>query len=174
MALLDFLTLKKSVSAFAGQIRGISQRIEELKREREDIATAPPAFQDVVDAYARELDARRESFRAGLAQKIGYFHGQPGQMEKPLPLGKSPLLGLADENYSVAPVHVLENGLAVVLGDQILNALTAELKSLDWSKAGLPWTERRKRMAEMDAQITRYEKELAELRAAAQEAGIVI
>lgn len=174
MALFDFLSLKKSVNAFAGQIKTLSRQIEQLKRERENIVTAPPALQDVVGAYERELDARRKSFRDGLARKIDYFQGQPGQLENPLPLGSSSLLALAHENYSIAPFQVLENGLAVVLGDQILRALTIELEALDWSKAGLPWAERRKRIADMDAQIERLEKELADLRTSAQEAGIII
>jgi len=174
MAFLDFLSLKKSVTAFAGQIKSLGRQVEQLKRQREDIATAPPALQDVVGAYARELDARRASFRSGFARKINYFHGQPGQIAAPLPLGNNSLLALAAENYSTAPYQALENGLAVVLGDQILRALTAELEALDWSKAGLPWAERRKRIAELDANISALEKELAELRTSAQEAGIII
>lgn len=174
MALFDFLSLKKSVNAFAGQIKGLSRQIEQLKRERENIMTAPPALQDVVEAYKRELDVRRNAFRDGFARKINYFHAKPALLERPRPLGDSSLLALASENYSIAPFHLLENGLAVVLGDQILRALTAELEVLDWSKAGLPWAERRKRIAEMDAQIARHEKELAELRTSAQEAGIII
>lgn len=173
--MFDLLGIKKSVGALSEQLRGRRNKIEELKRQREDVATAPAALEDVRAAYVAAVEERRASFRAGLASTVDSLRARPDLLAQPGRVRRGALLFLASENYSSPePAALVENGVMALFSEQVIQALSSELEALDWSGAGLPMVKREKKLAELDAEIAKLELEFSGLLAEARSAGIVI
>lgn len=173
--MLDLLGLRKSVGALAAQLKERRQRIEVLKRQREDIASAPPALEDVRAAYISAVEERRASFREGLVRTVDSLKARPELIAQPGRVRRGALLFLASENYaSPEPAAIVENGIAALFSEQVIKALSSELEALDWSDAGLPMVKREKRLADLDAEVSALEGELSALIADARSAGVVV
>lgn len=173
MQMLDLLGIKNSVGALAGQVKELGAKIENLKRQREDIATAPPALEDVKAAYVAAVEARRASFRDGLARFVGSFKASPDAVMGALGHGR--LLFMASDSY-VAPYPsvLVENGIAALFSEQVIKAMSSELEALDWSEAGLPMAKRKKKLESLDAEIAALERNRNELITGARNAGVTI
>lgn len=172
MAMFDFL--KKPVA----HKRSVSSAIEQLLREREDVANARAHRSDVKRLFDEQFARWEQVYAKSLQQhlepvvrSLGSFAGperaenasrylsvtsiQPGLSQSPTP-------------------RSLDMALFALLGAQLKPAFYAAIDALDWTGEGLPMAERAAKLADIDRRLDALKREELELVQALAEAGLTL
>jgi outer membrane murein-binding lipoprotein Lpp len=172
--MFDFLSIKKSVQDLAQQVSQLKQKIEALKRAREDLATAPAARVDIKATVSALLEERAATYAKGFRRQMDAFVRKPDRIGAPGALRQELLMGIPTEAGQISNLFTLEMGLSALLKDAIHNGLMAQIDAMEWPEQGLPMAERKLALEKMDADISTLESDLNALNQAARSAGISI
>lgn len=166
--MFDFLKIRTAVDDLASQLTRLTDEIEQLKRTREDIESAPLPKTDVVARLHTSIDtlanAGRENMK-GLQRLIT-------DAQAPTPGEILPVLGF-DQSGQWDSRKISPENLALLLGEQLKVGIAAAVGSMPWPDGvGLPLAERLRKLADIDAKIGKAEGELRSLRELADNAGL--
>lgn len=162
--LQDLLGLRKGAQDFAARMRAVRTKIEQLRREREDILTAPACRADVKEFFASWIEGARDRYACQLRNYAKSITLSPQQLQS------------ADvvKNYGgvcALPIHggntpsAMDTAIAALLGPMLQKSLFEAVDSIEWpGPEGLPMADRAHRITALDREIERLlaeEKELA-------------
>lgn len=171
--MLDFRKIKKSVEGLASQVGALKEKIELLKRKREDISTAAAAKVDIKQLLTRLVAERAATHERNFATLMHQFARKPSSVNSAPGMQQSLLIG-APQPGIASSATTLEQGLCAVLGDLVLSGLLRQVDEMPWPDEGAPMAERAPLLAKLDREIGELERELAELNGSARAAGIFI
>lgn len=139
----------------SGELAKTRLRISDLKAERERLTHAPLSRADLEDALRADLAlAGKEALPS--VQRLA----EEAQTRTTLRVEGSQDAAL----YHPLPSRFTPEILALLIpADQILAAIKPALDGLDYSRSGPPLAERRKRIAEIDGELSELEPQAAEL-----------
>lgn len=167
----DFPNVKKALAELTGNVKTLRDEIEQLKRQREEIAEAPAARQDVIRLLHSNIDSMAANYpnemREGLAQYIASSNTADIAQHLPLfllPRGRHGQSGML-------PASFLRD-MVFILGPQFKDGIARAIEAMDWPADAISLAERSKRLATLDEKITALEREEGEIRQAAASAGI--
>lgn len=169
--MFDFLGLRKSVESLGSTYQKLRAEIEALKRRREEIDTAPPGRQDMIDILCGNIDQAAQEYPAALLRQIGSaMHGNKTANMKNWRLGMLlPQANAADGN--IGPQSLM-TGLAFIFNAEIKASVARAVQAMEWPDNSIPLAKREKELSRLDAEIASLEKELAALGSDAAKAGI--
>ena len=169
MADLDFLGLKQSIDALSGKLKAVRQQAEGLRREREELAAAPPTRADAVAAVHSYIDHEGARFRERI------LYPAWGLLTRPDRLGRvNPNILTAMPPDSTASPRSMELALFALLGPTFKDAVAQAIDAMPWPEGALPMAERQAQLAELDERIGKLEAEEAELLTHAAKAGVLL
>jgi hypothetical protein len=173
----DINPLRKSIAELSGQVRELRQTIERKRREREDIATAPPSFEDVYDVFVGWMDRTRDDYLKRLRFTWGSAFASVEALQNPEQVTRR--MTLAGKTKHVGGLggdlgSDVDGILCCFFGDQVREALKKAMLSDAWPAGGLPIKQRAAKLKELDAELERLTRKHDELTAAANNAGIRI
>jgi hypothetical protein len=172
----DFTALRRQIAGLGIAVRELRQRIELLTREREDLASAPPARGDVLDMLNKWLDEQAAQCGRNLSVMLGGFLrravalGDAGEVRKTVTL-----LGATKAPDVAATPRTADVVFIGLLLPELRRNLPGVVEQIPWmAPEGLPLAQRAERLRALDEQIATLEGEEAELVAQAASAGIVV
>lgn len=174
MAMFDFLTVKKTVQDLASKARSLKDKIEELKKQREDIATAPAAKSDIKAQISRVIEERATQYEKHFRRQMDRFIRTPARITDAAQLRQNLFLAIPPENGQTASFLTSEMGMAAIFKKLMIDGLHAQVDAMEWPDQGLPAAERARAILELDDSISRLELELSEMLGSARSAGISI
>lgn len=175
MGIFDWKLLRSSVDTLVGQVRAIATELETLKREREDIAAATAAKEDVIEHLNRRIDAVAAEYPSDLTRVLGGFlQGDKTDRLSGPTFGLGALLPQANGAGTGMSAQTLMHGLAFLLRDQLKASVLQAINAAAWPENTLPLAERRRRLADLDDRIGKLEAQEAEMREKCAAAGIAL
>ena len=164
--MLDFLNLKKMISQLNNERSKLLNRLEDLKKEREGLEHDPMCKEDLINACGDMVD------KAALQGLSDLKHSLPGIANRPMNdfSGHQPhmLKGFGGEAINL-------NVLCFILNDAIKDGIRRAIETGDYvddKKAGPLKKDRLTRIASVDAEIEKIEKNLTVLDNQADSAGL--
>ena len=130
MALFDFLGLKRGVQNIVAQIDSMRQRLEKLRREREDVAGAPSAREDAIATWNKLIDDAGAAYPKNLASVANIFHSNGGKLNNMLKHEVS--WGMLLGTHSNGNVSAIVPALAFLLRDDIKAGIARALNEMPW------------------------------------------
>lgn len=152
---------RTAADAAMGEIEAIRVRIGELRQERESVAVLPMSLDEARALLAGYLDQSEQAFGDRYLQHFlsGLTRGKPGTLTPdPLVLG---------------PDHIAA-AIVGLLRPAIEASLTQALEHYCERNPGLSAAERADRLAQIDGEIARLEREEESLIRAGETAGLII
>lgn len=172
--MFDFLTVKKTVQDLASKARSLKEKIEQLKKQREDIATAPAAKSDIKAQITQAIEERSKQYEKHFRRQMDRFVRAPARAAEPGQLRQDLLLTITPDNGQMPSFYTAEAGMAAIFKRLMLEGLHAQVDAMDWPEQGLPAAERAKALGELDTSIAKLESELSDMLGSARSAGISI
>lgn len=177
MALFDFGLLKKNIQDVAGHVRQIRAQIEALRREREDVAGAASARDDVKRMVKEWVQQQSTEYQAKLRVTMFDALVKPANLvahngvhrEMTVAGAYQKLGGLASGGGAV------DGALCTFFGPQLIDGLCKAIDTMEWpAEEGLPLAERAKRLEKIDGDLARLTREETALVQTARDAGVVL
>lgn len=168
---------KKALGDAKSKYAAKVKECQSAKREREELAAAPGTREDVIDLLTAQVDRSAalysERLYAGIASAFGFGRDiQIGPDGGPV---LCPIV-LTREHMVVAPqLRDVETSMAFLFGKELKKAVSeAVLAMPDWPANTQPLKGREERLAKLDSKIASLEQEVAQMRAEATEAGVIL
>jgi hypothetical protein len=177
--MFDFLGIKKTLADVGSMARKLRQQIETLQRQREDIASAPCAREDIkqmVDVwvgkkaadYSNRLSFKLQQIIPNLEMlNVGVFDNDRFALHG----STAPQPG--DLGMQFGP-DLVDSALCAFFEQALVTSLHRMIDAMEWPSGALPMRGRDKKISDLDVQIEKLIQEEAALVREAQEAGIQI
>jgi hypothetical protein len=169
---LDFLVFKKSIDTLVANLRDVRNRIELLRREREELASAPATRDDVIAILHRRIDSAAAGYLKNFTETaldpiVRKAHrGDYDQYNHPIIA--APAVGNAPSFAN------LEAGIFFMFKDTVKAAVADAVRRAEWPVGAVALTERAGRLQQLDDEISKLESEESELSRYASEAGVIV
>lgn len=168
--MFDFQFLKRSVDGVVQHRQKLLKRIEELRREREDIVTAPVARDDVKAMITKWAEESSQKHVENVQRALQPFvvraklieegrHSQFSVLQAPGVANPGP------KYYDLA--------LCLLLGNQLTVALHSVVDQMEWPTHARPIKGRAERIHAIEKELAELGKQESEIVATARGAGIV-
>lgn len=165
--MFDFSPLKRLITDAGSQIRGRSNDLENLKRERDLIAAAPLSKADTIRALHARIDdqaAGHLKILSGTLQQMA-LKGDPGRVVGPILCAQRPNMEPSFSSFEAA--------LNLALSAEMKGAISRIVETLqEWPEGAIDHADKVKRLDELDRKIGAAEAELGDLVQQARSAGI--
>ncbi len=173
-ALFSLDPIKQAIHQLTDQRKIIEAKLEELKREREDLLNLPVAKSDLIAGLDNWVDRISMNYRERIAVNLKRFAARPREADKIGSYSHSvkPELFCIDHRGIPYPEKVPEDALVFLFGEQIKDVIQAEIKALDLPDEGPVFSERNKQVERLDREIEQMEATLETLKEAAKESGM--
>jgi len=179
--MFDFTKLKKAVSDIGTQARDMRHRLEELRREREEVDALPIPRAEVTEKAVNWSRAQQHTFVRALGRSLRHMQA-PG---KAVPSHVS-LVTATESGGGATVTQTAVLGFLATLCDELDARLPGKNKPLfeaviaravdaiaDYpSETGPAMPERTKRLGEIDGEIAKLERQYTDMLGEAQAAGI--
>lgn len=175
VALFDFVKLKASIGDISGQLREANAKIESLRQERDDLRAAPVSKEDFLLAAEGFIDRKAAAYPDALMERITTLgmveHGQCSRLvDESNRMDKTLGLTGAMCHTTVTPTWKrIENSLYFILNSEMKSALRRAVDQMAWPDNAVSIRDKEKRIAEIDRELSKLEKQQAELAGAVQE-----
>lgn len=175
--MFDFLSLKKTLANFAGELGGLRSQIENLQRQREDIVNAPATREDVKAMVEKWAAGKSAEYVKRLQFNMQEFVTQPKNLldaqavENRMTLfGKSRQIG----EFAMFPGPELEDQvICCLMGPTLITSLHAAIDAMEnWPKGSIPMSGRAKKISDLDDKIAELSQKESVLVNAAKDAGV--
>ncbi len=174
MALFDFQMLARSVTGLTHQVKQLRGEIETLQQQREDMATAAPAREEVKAMIRQWIDSRQGEFNKAMQITFGRFK-HPGWLDSDEDVSRHvTVLGVRQMLDAVPGTGSMDDVMCGLFGPQILQAFSAGIDAMPWPGEGLPRAKRKVELERLDQKIADLIEQADVLRRKALDAGIVI
>lgn len=171
--MIDLKSLKKSVQDLGARRKDLRSQIETLQRQREDIATAPPAREDVKAALRGWVEDKAAAYQRLLYGRLDPLLRRPETLTDPARVAKVMTLPIVRDVNATASVQAMDEVLSFAFQAPLIAALTQAVDSMPFDE-GLPMTKRAASIAKLDEQIEALLAQEQELIDGARSAGIAI
>lgn len=177
--MFDFLKLKNEIASIGGKVRSSRALSEKLRRQRENLATAPATKEDILRLMLEQVEEAAARYPERLLQAINATTAcgkatstdphEGGECFEPVGVFT------ARRHPTVAPsVYDVQSSLCFILQPQIKEALERAIKEMPWPAGAMPVAGRAAELERLDREIAELDAEAEELRKAAEAAGIAI
>lgn len=172
--MFNFDVLRSEAGKFQSELRKKKSKLNELFKQREHLTTAPLQRGCIIKMLQAQLDfqAKRDEsyFPTGLRMSLEYLLKNP--MQKDLSVSHQNIIGTRT-GVSRPDVIPTENFI-FFFADILKSRLADAVNEMDWpdAKCGPPLSERKKQLPILDKQIQELEKEIIDLTAQGEAAGL--
>lgn len=182
--MFDFLKVKSEVEKAVGAIREARSKVEQLKRQREDLACAPATKADICRLMLAQVSEAAAEYPALLRNAIEHTT-TCGKATMRDVQGRPTHVGIftARQHMSHVPnVIDMQSSLCFILqsftdedGNSFLeSAIRRAVDAMQWPEGAQPLEGREAALEKLDREIAQFEHDAAELRKSAAAAGVVI
>ena len=172
--MFDFLTIKKAVGDFSGQLKKIREEIASLQARRAVIEAAPPGREDIKASLGRYLDEQAGRYRESLSKSLDFFQRHPQRLNDTEAItNRMSLAGVPTSSANLDSTRTID-GMFAVLIPGMRAELHKQIDLMPWPADALPLEGRAKRLDDIDTKLDVLLNQEAELVAAASAAGIRI
>jgi hypothetical protein len=171
----DFASLRKAVATLGDGLTGVRASLSTLRAEREQIANAPPAKDELREVFTHWVRAAAKFYEDGLVRStLQPMVNKPGLLLDPARAQKFvSVVSASAQPDQMMGAGSIDAALCFLLGDRIIAAMSDAIERMPFV-GGLPMSERAKKLKELDARIRELEAEENALLDEAREAGVVI
>lgn len=163
-------SLREAASELIGQVREKEVRIAELRKQRDNITTAPLSKADYLEYLAAYFKRQGARFGVMITDQIGKSHRNFSAMEL---LGeRSGVLQCQFLTGYYSPQVLTEEAVYFYFGDLMVERIGVALDKLEWPKEAVPASERRALVDKLDKEIVEIVVERDGLVLELEEAGI--
>lgn len=173
--MFDFLSLKKAVADLSGAVRSKTEELENLRRERDRIKSAPATKEAVIGLISEQISTRAALYAGRLQtslQQMGY--GTERLIDAGGAAHMVAVLTAREHTTQVPSVYDVEASLCYLLKDQLTAGVASAIKQMQWPDGAEPLEDRAARIVKLDKKITDAEGDLKALREQAAAAGILV
>lgn len=175
--MFDFLSLKKTLANFAGELGDLRSQIENLQRQREDIVNAPATREDVKSMVEKWAAGRSVEYVKRLQFNMHEFVADPKNLQDAQAIdnrmtlfGKSRQMGA----LGMFPGPELEDmAICCLMGPSLVKSLHAAIDAMEnWPAGSMPLNGRAKKIGELDDKLAKLVQQESSLVSAAADAGV--
>ncbi len=166
--MFDFLNLKKSIEGISQRYRDLCNEVNIAKRESTAVQSARANRKDIIQTVSQWVDGSAAKFAPAVIAQFSTNFYDDGRLP---PYGGG-FLGLIGHEAGALPTHGVDVCMCAIFGDQIKQAIFAQIESMPWPNEGLPASERAAKLAELQSRISKLQTEVKTLRDSAEKAGI--
>jgi uncharacterized protein (UPF0335 family) len=165
-----FGDIKKALQGVSGQVKSLRAEIERLQRERETVAAAPAARQDVKDMVRAWVTRRGEEHLGRMRQVLGNGIINPKDLRPGG--GFHPDITLSANSAT----RSADGPMCAFFGATVIDAMTRAIDLMEWPAPGpgLPLKERAQVIAKLDREIAGLVEQEREMLADARAAGVIL
>lgn len=166
---MDFGPFKSAAEQLISQRNSAVERLESLKRRREDLHTLPPHPDDLKALFSAWFDGQAEGYCRNLHQSVQAL-SFVAIKEGFRPYSK--WLGMDHRANALHEEYVTPDAIAFFFRDTMKSAVVKEIERMDFDGHGPRHAERLKELSVIESEIEEIESELEMLQQAGREAGI--
>jgi hypothetical protein len=169
-----FEQLRGAASTVIGEIQSLDQRIEALHAEREALVTDPLSKADYLAYMVAEMNTEAAKFSDQLRASAQGDKRNFIRLDKDRDSGFGMNTGYLGLIRGQMPGTAVMNPAAFCFffGEMAAEKIGTALDAMPWPKDAVPVADRRRRMAEIEAEIARLDSERDSLAQNLQEIGI--
>lgn len=173
--MFDFISIKKMLGSYAGELKKLRAEIEALEIEREDVLFAPPAQSDVRAAIVGWIESTRNTYQATLKNILTNVAAKRNLIEDPDLFSKwvqaTPFVPTENNNGGYDNGKT-DRAICGIFGDVLIKSIDATLNQMEWSKDCLTSAERTKRLAVLDKKLEALRADEKNFVSAANDVGV--
>lgn len=169
--MFDFLNFKKQVGSIKAQIDGLNDAIEGKKKELHHLRTSAPQKADVIAHFDVVIDRLGADYDAIFKFSVNRLSGDPLDFNK---VDGIAILAAAPI-HGAATIKTMEAAILAMFGDEIKIAMRKRIDALPWANdAGPRIAERPALIEKAERELSKLERDMADLRKQTTDAGIII
>lgn len=167
--MLDFLSLKKSISTIGTSVRELGAEIEHKKRQREELLISPMSRDELADGLCKMLDASASVYPERLAKATAFIRENPFFDFESSRLDFIGTMG-AGNQVNILP----RENVAWFLSDLLKQRIRDAVAAMEWPQGSVKLTraERKKAIEKLDKEIADLESRQKSILDEAHAAGI--
>lgn len=176
MGLFDLSAIRKSVRDVAARVRELRGEIEQLRRERDIIETAPSARADVKAALQRQVQAGSERYAELLRDHLEPMIRNVRLLSDPKrAAGSFSMVGATARRDATPTPQSTDLVFYAVAGELVSTALGRVVDAMEWpGDEGLPMAQRAVKLADLDRRIADLVAQEQQLVADASDVGLIL
>lgn len=175
--MFDFLSLKKTLANFAGELGDLRSQIENLQRQREDIVNAPATREDMKAMVEKWAAGRSAEYMKKLGATIKGFAIDTGRLQVEQEINRSMTLFGTTRNLYPLGMHpgpeLDDMAICCLMGTSLVKSLHAAIDAMEnWPAGSMPMSGRAKKIGDLDEKIAKLVQQKSSLVSAAADAGV--
>jgi len=169
---IDFNFLRKTREQLFEKREKMLAELDDLRRRRDRILSTPGSKEDLKKMLGGWIASNSEKYRQQLRETLMKFSSSPRNMN-PQDLVSIMSLSGPPPSYGEAVRTVdVDQALCGLFGPLLKNALGEEIDGMEWHSNSLTAADREAQADALNERIEKLNKELKDLDAAAEEAGV--
>lgn len=168
---------KKALGDAKSKYAAKVKECQSAKREREELAAAPGTREDVIDLLTAQIDRDGALYSERLYVEIDRVLN----FAREIPIGpgggpaRCPVVITKEYPNSPPLFSDVETSMYFLFGKELKKAVSEAVFAMpNWPASTQPLKGRRERLAKLDSKIAGLEQEIAQMRAEATEAGVIL
>lgn len=167
----DFSFLKKSAGDVVANVRSARKQIEQLKRDREDIANAPLTKDDVKGMLKGHIAAQSKKYQGALGHQVLELARGCNVVN---PEGDRHAITFANTRDATFGPMLLDRAFCGLFGTALYDSLAAMIDAMAWPAGSRPIQGREDALAEIDKRLKKLIEQEQSFVSAAAEVGLRI
>lgn len=169
---MNIFNLKKTIDEFTSARLAKSSRVEQLRREREDVVALPAAPSDTKKYFHTIIEQRGQEYIQAVAQHLAPMKPESLQNHQHTRQFGN-LLAISAVGGGATP-RTIDAALCCLLGPTLRQAIDSVIDSMPTPAGAITLAERAARLKRIDAELDELLAEERELVAAGRAAGLAI
>lgn len=162
--------INELMSGLTGELSTLGKRRQSVAEKKKYLETAPPPKSDVVAYLCAELDRMAGGYDQALQFTVDRLSGDPLNFSKVNGIH----VFLAAPQGCAPSLQTFEAAIVAIFRDEIKAALRKRIEAMRWPEAGPPVAERPAMIEEAAHELAGLDKDLADFRREAANAGVII
>lgn len=154
--------LRSVVSDSRGSLKAMQDRIEALRREREDLLSAGLSKDDVLVLLDRWMEESTAGFVLRLQGQLDVLRRRGMEAQDRLSIFHGPLM-VPERGAGATSFRGMQEALLCLLGEPLRAGLREAVQSMEWPESGPPLAVREARLVAIAAELEGLEREEAEI-----------
>jgi hypothetical protein len=175
--MFDLNSVRSALGSYSSNLKRLRNEIEVLERKIEDVMFAPVSKTDARAALHAFVDAQQADFKSALVESVKDFSSNsrlssdPAILAERMRLQPLPNMGLLSIQHRHGNVDAasLQRSLCGLFGDAMKQSLSEALDAVPWPQGAMLESERKKRLAELQAEMVKLKAEEKRLVEAAED-----
>lgn len=167
----DFKSLRRSVEGVEKKLQAMHEELADLRRQRERANSAPTSKEDLKNLLSGWVASKGDSYRKSLHETLRKFRNPRNLSAHELALAMS-ITGAHQPYGEAVRAQDVDQALCGLFAPLLSKALLDEVDNMEWPSDTVTAAERVAAVTRLDERIVQVDKEIRELTAAAEDAGI--